>query len=214
MPPDPRSPAPPVAGDPFAPTQLFAFPLFTSVLAGFEEHREPLMDEILAMREEHPGVQRSNRNAWHSGDEFLARPNPHVAWVLNKAIRFGQLTLGRYYRNWATSELVLASCWANVLGAGGWNAPHHHSPCAWSGVYYVSVGTIGQTREDPGGMIEFVNPSPGLSLVGQSGNSAHAPKDGLTFLFPANLQHFVHPRFTDELRVSIAYNFNVTPKRV
>jgi hypothetical protein len=54
--------------DPFTPTQLFAFPLFSSVVAGFDAHREALLAEVLALQSREPGIRRSNRNAWHSGD--------------------------------------------------------------------------------------------------------------------------------------------------
>lgn len=198
--------------DPFAPLPLFPFPLFSSVIGGFEEHREPLLNEILDLRRRFPGIVRSNRDAWHSGDEFLAHRSEHVAWMLQKVTKFARLTLGRYYQNWATADLTLASCWANVLEPGGWNAPHHHFPCHWSGVFYVSAGRAGIAPGDSGGMIEFLNPTPWQSVYGQGGNSAFAPKNGLTFLFPASLYHFVHPHTTDEPRVSIAYNLNVAPK--
>ncbi|MDP2316258.1 MAG: TIGR02466 family protein [Pseudomonadota bacterium] len=200
------------APDPLAPIPLFSFPLFSSVIAGFEEHRAPLLAEILDLKRQYPGVVRSNRNAWHSGDEFLAHKSEHVAWLLQKVTRFGRFALARYHDNWASSELQLGGCWANVLEPGGWNAPHHHVPCHWSGVFYVSVGTLGTKPGDPGGMIEFLNPTPLLSAVGQGGSHAYAPKDGLMLVFPSSIYHFVHPHAGDEIRVSVAYNFNVVPK--
>jgi uncharacterized protein (TIGR02466 family) len=200
--------------DPFAPTQLFSFPLFASVLAGFEDRREALLRDILALRDANPGVVRSNRNAWHSGAEFFAQKSEHVAWVIQKVSKFAALSLGRYYQNWATSELKMNACWANVLGPGGWNAPHHHFPNAWSGVIYVSVPPdVGAVAGDPAGMIEFLNPTPWLSAAGQAGNFVYGPKNGLTLLFPASIYHFVHPHPTAAARVSIAYNFEVVPKR-
>jgi len=199
-------------GDSFPPTQLFAFPLYSSVIAGFEERRGALTQEILAMRDAHAGVVRSNRNAWHSGEEFLQHRSENVAWVLQKILKFSRFVLGRYYDNWQTSELDLGGCWANVLDAGGWNAPHHHFPCHWSGVFYVSTGPVGEKQGDPAGMIEFLNPTPWLSAAGQPGNFLHAPKNGLMLIFPASIYHFVHPHSNAEPRVSIAYNFNVIRK--
>jgi uncharacterized protein (TIGR02466 family) len=198
--------------DPFAPHHVFAFPLFSTVLAGFEPHRQPLVDQILALRASNAGIVRSNRSAWHSGEEFLHHKSEHVAWVLEKILKFARLSLGRYYNNWASSELVLASSWANVLGPGGWNAPHHHHPCNWSGALYVSVPNVGTTPGDPSGMIEFLNPTPWLSGINQGGNFVYGPKEGLTLMFPASLYHFVHPHASETPRISIAYNLNVVPK--
>jgi uncharacterized protein (TIGR02466 family) len=198
--------------DPFTPTQqLFSFPLFSSLIAGFDEHRAPLLELILDLRERYPGVTRSNRNAWHSGDELLQHRSEHVAWLLGKVLKFGRLSLGRYYDDWARADLQLAGAWANVLGPGGWNAPHHHFPTHWSGVVYIQCSPV--IPGDPAGMIEFLNPTPYLSYINQPGNFAHAPKEGLTIVFPASLVHYVHPHAGDAPRVSIAYNFNVVKRQ-
>ncbi len=204
-------------GDPFTPTSLFAFPLFSFALGEAEKRREPLVREILALRAAHPGARRSNRNSWHSGDEFKAANSEHVTWVLASAMTFAKRALARYYGDWATSELRLGHYWANVSGPGGWNAPHHHFPTHWSGVYYVSVGnTVAGTgpagHEDLAGMIEFLNPTPWQATWNRSGNFTVGPKDGTGLLFPASLLHFVHPHQVDENRISIAYNFTVVPK--
>lgn len=200
------------APDPFAPISLFSFPIYTSVIAGHEAHKEPLLRDILDLKRKYPGIVRSNRNAWHSGEEFVDHKSEHVAWLLQKVTRFAQFALARQYQNWETSQLQLVSAWANVLGPGGWNAPHHHFPRHWSGVYYVSVGQCGNSREDPGGMIEFLSPTPWLSAINHAGNFLHSPKDGLMIVFPSSIYHFVHPHATNEMRVSIAYNFDVVPK--
>jgi uncharacterized protein (TIGR02466 family) len=200
--------------DPFAPTSLFSFPLFASVVAGYPERREAFVAEVLALREQHPGIVRSNRNAWHSGDELFQQRSEHVAWLLQKVTKFAKLSLARYYRNWEAQDLAITSCWANVLGPGGWNAPHHHFPNAWSGCFYLSVPPeIGTRAGDPAGMIEFLNPTPWLSAAGQAGNFVYGPKEGLTLLFPASIYHFVHPHPSDAPRISVAFNLEVVPKR-
>lgn len=198
--------------DPFAPHTLFGFPIFITLLAGHEAHRDPLRGHILGLKQRYPGVVRSNRHAWHSGPEWAQNPSEHVAWLIEKVTKFGHRALGRYHDDWSRSELKLAGCWANVLGHGGWNAPHHHAPTHWSGVYYVSVGTLPTETGDYSGMIEFLNPNPALALLGQSGNYVHPPKDGLLIIFPASVTHFVHPRFADDERISIAFNFSVVPR--
>jgi uncharacterized protein (TIGR02466 family) len=198
--------------DPFTPIPLFAFPLFSTVLAEAPQHRDALCKEILELRAKHPGVRRSNRGAWHSGEEFLALRHPSVAWVLQNAVKFGRMALGRYNQEWATSELKLGHYWANVLGPGGWNAPHHHVPTHWSGVYYISVGQVGTGGEELSGHIEFLNPNYWQGQGGRGGNFVYGPRDGLMLLFPASLVHFVHPHGGEENRISIAYNFSVVPK--
>ncbi|MBA2319831.1 MAG: hypothetical protein H0V89_01640 [Deltaproteobacteria bacterium] len=201
-----------MSSDPFAPTPLFAFPLFSSLVNAADQHKGPLVSEILALKAQIPGVKRSNRNAWHSGDEFVARHSNHVDWVLGNGLTFAKKALGRYYGDWAALDLKIGHFWANVVGKEGWNAPHHHFPTHWSMVYYIQVGKVGTSSEDMNGMIEFLNPTPWQAVWNRSGNFAMAPKDGLFILFPASLLHFVYPYTGDEPRVSMAWNFNVVPK--
>ncbi len=201
-----------MSSDPFTPLNLFAFPLFSSLIGEADKHKDALVTEILDLQGRYPGAKRSNRNAWHSADEFLASKNPHIGWVLNNATTFAKRSLARYYQDWATQEIRLGHYWANVLGRDGWNTPHHHFPTHWSGCYYVSVGQVGTSAEDMSGMIEFLNPTPWQAAWNRSGNFAIAPKDGLMLLFPASLLHFVYPHNSDDLRISMAYNFTVYPK--
>jgi len=199
--------------DPFSPIQLFSSPIFPTQISGFEEHQAGLVAHILDHKSRQRGVMRSNRNAWHSGEEFALEPNEHVAWVLKRVLKFAHLALGKYYHGWQGLELSLGGAWANVLGPNGWNAPHHHFPLHWSGVFYVQVGGMAHNPPgDPSGHIEFLNPTPWMSPMGQGGNFVIAPKDGMTVLFPSSLYHFVHPHTSDEERISIAYNLALHPK--
>jgi uncharacterized protein (TIGR02466 family) len=198
--------------DPFAPIPLFAFPVFTTRVAGHEEHRQPLIDEIQACRKASPGLVRSNRNdAWHSGEELLRSRHPSLGWALNHVTVYARRCLGPLYQGWAHSELKMGSFWANVLGPTGFNAPHHHFPQHWSGAYYVAVPEADGPRPEHAGGFEILNPNPWQSTWG-GGNSVHLPKEGMILLFPASLVHYVHPHGARGERISIAFNFNVVPK--
>lgn len=198
--------------DPFAPTQLFGFPMFSSLVTDASAHRDGLIRAILDLRDRSPGVVRSNRNAWHAGDEFMASDDPHVRWVMDHVLLFARHALAGYYQDWSNQELRLGRFWANVVGPGGWNAPHHHVPSHWSGTYYVRVDAAGAAPDDMGGMIEFLNPNPIQAVWNRSGNFAVAPRDGMTLLWPASLVHFVHPVRAEMERISISYNFLVVPR--
>jgi uncharacterized protein (TIGR02466 family) len=197
--------------DPFEPIPLFAFPLFSTMVPGFPQQNPALLAEILDHRAQHAGAKRSNRNAWHSGEEFLQLRSASIGWLLQNVTRFARQALAPYYDDWAHKELRLGSYWANVVGPGGFNAPHHHVPQSWSGVYYVSAAGVVPDAEDMAGWIEFINPNPTQSQWG-SGNFGYAPRTGMLLLFESSLTHYVHPHHSDELRVSVAYNLNVFPK--
>lgn len=198
---------------PFAPTPLFAFPLFRTVVGEHDRHRAGLLAAIDDARSTDVGVTRSVRGGgWHSGPAFLQRRDPDLGWVLQTVHQFAEQALASRYDGWKSTTLRLGSYWANVLPPGAWNAPHHHHPQHWSAVYYVQVPALGDA-DDPAGWLEFLNPSPVQSQWG-AGSYALGPREGLIVLFPSSLVHLVHPApHADADRVSLALNFDVVPRR-
>ena len=76
---------------------------------------------------------------------------------------------------------------ANLQGEGtGW---HSHSQWARVGVLYVQV---------PSGLIEF-----------RQGGAywTESPKPGDLLVFPGNLEHRVRPNTSEQVRISVAFNF-------
>jgi uncharacterized protein (TIGR02466 family) len=199
------------ASDPFEPIPMFAYPLWSTMVPGHDQQNPVLLEEILAHRDRHAGSVRSNRNGWHSGEEFMQVRSAALGWLMQNVARFARQALAPYYDDFAHHELRLGSYWANVLGRGGFNAPHHHLPQHWSGCYYVSAAGVVADAANMAGWIEFVNPNPTQSQWG-SGNFGYAPRAGTMLLFPSSLTHYVHPHDSDEVRVSIAFNLNVVAK--
>ena len=156
------------------------------------------------------GAVRSNRNAWHSTASFNESRHESVAWVLQSVTAFARRALAPRYSDWSDKKLVMGAYWANVLGRGGFNAPHHHLPQHWSGVYYVQVGTLGDGDEtnDYSGWIEFLNPNLQQSSWGD-GNYLQCPKDGMMLMFPSSQVHYVHPLKVKSQRITIAFNFDI-----
>lgn len=198
-----------MADNAIEPINLFSVPIFKATMKGHEEHRQALIDEIVDFREKNPGIRRSNRNGWHSPERFSR--SPHMQWVLQSVSYFARAALARYY-DWDQLALGVSGYWANILGPGGWNAPHHHSPQHWSACYYVDVELPGPGADELEGMIEFLNPMPWQAIWGGSGNFAQQPKNGMAIVFPAPLIHLVHPHTQDMERISIAMNFQVMPR--
>ena len=100
--------------------------------------------------------------------------------------------------------------WANVLYEGAYNLPHGHPKCMWAGVYYVDVGEQPQDSV-LSGMIEFIDPRAGVSMMPLPGNPFDGrykvqPRTGLMILFPAWLVHSVETNPSDGIRTSISFN--------
>lgn len=193
---------------------LFPVPLYITQFDDFMAHRQGLLDLVWKMREESPdGVKISNLNAWHS-DKFMHRiDNPHVKWLVEKIGQFATPCIKDFGRLPADYKIVLVSCWANISGRSGWNAPHHHLPNHWSGVFYLDAeDSISDDPTDRTGKIEFMNPFPSVSGYQPVSGVAFKPVNGAMFLFESGLQHLVHPHFSDKERISIAFNLNIVEK--
>lgn len=93
------------------------------------------------------------------------------------------------YRAVEAEQGPIDSWWFNVNTPGEYTGWHTHSRWARVGVLYVQV---------PGGAIEF-----------RQGGAywSESPKAGDLLVFPGSLEHRVLPNTSEQVRISIAFNF-------
>jgi hypothetical protein len=93
------------------------------------------------------------------------------------------------YRAVEAQEGAIDSWWFNVNTQGEHTGWHSHSRWARVGVLYVQV---------PGGDIEF-----------RQGGAywRETPKAGDLLVFPGSLEHRVLPNTSEQVRISVAFNF-------
>jgi uncharacterized protein (TIGR02466 family) len=189
--------------------QLFSTPLVVGRIDD-PEMNASLEAAILAKRQQHPGVLRSNTGGgWHSdtallswGGDAARRLADHILELANAGTMHVGGKQGRF--GWRLEG------WANVSEHGSANARHVHGGCYWSAVYYLRVdeGTGGNlvlhdTRMPTLAMhapyLRFRNAQPERDIKIK-------PEVGKLLLFPAWLPHEVEPWQGDGLRISIAVN--------
>ena len=95
------------------------------------------------------------------------------------------------YRSIEAEEGAIASWWFNVNTYSEYTNWHAHVRWNKVAVLYVAV---------PGGDIEFRQ---GGAYWGET------PKPGDLLVFPGELDHRVRPNMSDQIRISVAFNFNV-----
>src|SRR5207244_1257414 len=95
--------------------------------------------------------------------------------------------------------------WSVAYGQDGFHGMHVHHGSSWSGVYYVSTGSL-----TPGsGQIQLIDPRAGAAARGATPEAlAYAldPFDGLIIAFPSWLYHWVTPVNAPTARVCVAFN--------
>ena len=156
-----------------------------------------------------PGVKVSNTGGWQSEADLFDWPEPEVrtfAAELDRAIQqfvsFGQAAPVRLK--------IRRAGWANVNRAGDYNNLHNHPQQHLAAVYYVKAQPPGSPGA-PDGLLELRDPRPAAGFGGyETLFSAYpmrfAPEPGMLVMFPAFVDHLVHPHHGPEDRISLAIN--------
>jgi len=162
--------------------------------------------EIVEWSKRDPGVQKTNRNGWHSTTEMHKMP------VFQPLVNELFLMMNDIWKEELLDrEPLLGNMWANINPPSGYNAPHIHPNSLFSGVYYI------KTPENSG-KFHCVDPRPGVQLVMPTRKSGQLPKHlwrearfdakvGRILMFPAWLWHSVEPNLSNDIRISVSFNF-------
>ena len=197
-------------------TLTFGVPILIQVMPDAAAVNEGLKRIILAREQAGGGKSKSNAGGWHSEETLLTWPDPEIAtlkaWIDSAVHRMCRLPLRE--KADALRLAYRATAWANVNRRGQYNTLHVHSGSHWSVVYYV---TIGQEESGPqfNGLLELRDPRPaavhGRLPAFMFGRAITIrPQPGLLVVFPAWVEHWVHPFVGNGERISIATNIDVT----
>jgi len=197
-------------------SSAFGTPISIRMVAGAENINAGLAPAILARREKDQGNRISNVGGWQSRSDVLEWPEPAVRLLLDEVDRSVQLVSGLpnllATRGTQSADRVAykAYGWANVNASGNYNVLHMHPGNQWSVVYYIATGT--PNPELPmNGRLELRDPRPAAQFARMPGFTSGqplliSPAPGLMVVFPAWIEHGVHPYYGDGLRISIAIN--------
>jgi len=167
---------------------------------------EQLERDIIAWANRDKGLSRTNIKGWHSDTNMNELPEyKRLIDLLFEA----QRTI--YQQEHLDSEPYLGNMWANINPPGAMNRAHMHPNSLWSGVYYVkALPNSGHLKvEDPRSIAAMSRPrqkeGPTPSRLWRE--THFDPKPGRLIMFPAWLIHCVDPNNSNDIRISISFNF-------
>ena len=101
----------------------------------------------------------------------------------------------------------MESSWVTLLKKGNYGHIHDHGDSDISGVYYH------KTNGDDGNIF-FLSPAPTSSKPAQicSGRLTFSPRPGSLILFPSWLRHGVETNTTNNIRISVSFNYKFVKK--
>jgi uncharacterized protein (TIGR02466 family) len=178
-------------------------------LPGHETANEEFLRLVQGMEEDNRDLTTDYRD-----QNLLILEHPAVAWLkdcINITVIDYLRRVGMAYPvNWSLQG------WVNVNRFGDYHDPHNHPHSYLSGTYYVRVpearGDLHSRKDVRPGAISFYDPRGAVNMTAIRGDpqieAEHTfrPEAGEVLLWPAFMQHFVHPNLSEELRVSISFN--------
>ena len=163
--------------------------------------------EIVEWSKKDKGIRRTNMIGWHSTTDMHKIP---VFKTLVDELFKMQMEI--YKEELLSREPIIGNMWANINPPGGYNRPHIHPNSHFSGVYYIKA-------PQNSGDIVFNDPRSGAHMImperiKDSKPPSHLwrevrinPLEGRLIMFPSWLWHCVDPNESNDIRISVSFNF-------
>ena len=165
-----------------------------------------LAQDIVNWSNQDKGVSKTNYKGWHSTTDMGQKPE--YQQLVTELLRMQKEI---YDNEHLDRHARLGNMWANINPTDGMNQPHIHPNALFSGVYYV--------KSQPNcGRLKVMDPRPGVQFIMPTRKPGNPGKDmwrdvniepvvGRIIMFPAWLWHSVEPNKSNDLRISVSFNF-------
>ena len=180
--------------------------IYIKDLPNVNELNQYLEKHILDWSNQDKGVSKTNVNGWHSQTDMNQRKEyepliQELFQMQNEIIEEEHLDI----------EPRLGNMWANINPPGGYNQSHLHPNSLFSGAYYVK----GQPNS---GRLSLMDPRPGVQQCMPNRKPGNLPRElwretyydpipGRFIMFPSWMWHKVEPNQSNDIRISVSFNF-------
>ena len=167
---------------------------------------QELERDIVAWSKQDKGMTRTNIKGWHSTTDMHQKPQ---FMKLVDMLYSCQRTI--YDQEHYESKPFLGNMWANINPPGGSNRAHQHPNSLWSGVYWIKTPkNCGQLKiDDPRSVACMTRPrQKDTKKPDRLWRETHyEPIAGRCIMFPSWLMHCVDPNESNDIRISVSFNF-------
>ena len=165
-----------------------------------------LAQDIINWSNQDKGVSKTNYKGWHSTTDMANKPE-----YQQLIIELMKMQKEVYDNEHIDRHARLGNMWANINPPGGMNQPHIHPNALFSGVYYIK-------SQLKSGRLKIYDPRPGVQYnmpVRKPGDPGKdlwreaniEPVPGRIIMFPAWLWHSVEENKSNDIRISVSFNF-------
>ena len=165
-----------------------------------------LEQKIIQWSQQDKGEQKTNAGGWHSKTDMNKKEeyNPLTKELFNMQDEI-------YQKEPLSLKPVLGNMWANINYPGNFNRPHLHPNSLFSGVYFI------KTPQKSGNFMIY-EPRPGVQYTMPNRKEVKLPPElwrevqyepvaGRCIMFPSWLWHEVKPNQSNDIRISVSFNF-------
>ena len=167
---------------------------------------DQLANDIVAWSRQDKGLTKTNVKGWHS--ETNMHEMPQFKSLVDELFK---MQFEVFKEEWLDREPRLGNMWANINPPGGYNRPHIHANSLFSGVYYIKAPANS-------GKLVCNDPRPGVQTVMPTRKKGQPPKHlwrdvhlepkvNRIIMFPSWLWHCVEPNESNDIRISVSFNF-------
>ena len=171
-----------------------------------ELDNDKMTKDIIDWSRQDRGVSKTNHKGWHSTTDMHKKPE--YSSLVTELFRMQKEI---YDNEHLDRNAVLGNMWANINPPGGMNMPHIHPNSLFSGVYYVKSNINS-------GRIKIMDPRPGAQHIMPARKPGNPGRDmwrdasldpvvGRIIMFPSWLWHSVEENKSDDIRISVSFNF-------
>ena len=181
--------------------EIFPHYIYKFKVPNYEILNKNLISKIYELKDKNKlGIIRSNYGGWHSDIES------------DKFSDISDIILSLYKKEILKNkslDIKLDSIWANINHKGCYNKIHSHGASHYSGVYYI------KTPKNSGNLY-LVNRETSFTEPFNYFKSdcadevEYKPEEGDLYFFSGNLPHRTGINLSDEDRVSISWNVNIS----
>jgi len=192
----------------------FPTPVYIKEIPNAVQLNQYLEQKIIKWSQQDKGVSKTNAGGWHSTTDMNQKEEYNV---LSKELFAMQYEI--FAKEHLDFQPVLGNMWANINSPGNYNRPHLHPNSLFSGVYWIKA-------PKQSGNLMLYDPRPGIQMTmptrkqGEIKNSYppelwrevhYEPNAGTCVMFPSWLWHEVKPNKSDDIRISVSFNFLQKP---
>ena len=164
-----------------------------------------LTKEIVEWSKKDEGLRKTNVNGWHS------KTHMHTIPVFKPLVdELYEMQREIYKEELLERKPKLGNMWANINYKGSLNMPHVHANSLFSGAYYIKVPKNSGFLKinDPRQGTHYIKPAKKDKLPLHLAPEIHVqPKENRIIMFPSWLEHCVEMNQSDDIRISVSFNF-------